>query len=128
SQGLTMRPRYFSVNLHTERLGDSFCAADVSDVDGIDCGRDTAGCGNPSDGGLWNHPRAPFGFPKGRAYQLLLQNVARGLAGDTEQPRAMRRHALNRITHRTERPQRSRIDTERHRLAAAQPAAECAQS
>jgi len=36
----------------------------------------------------------------------------------------MRRHALNRITHRPERPQRSRIDTERHRLAAAQPAAD----
>src|SRR5215813_12486166 len=36
----------------------------------------------------------------------------------------MRRHALNRITYRPERPQRSRIDTERHRLAAAQPAAD----
>src|SRR5262249_28704624 len=36
----------------------------------------------------------------------------------------MRRHALNRITHRPERPQRSRIDTERHLLAAAQPAAD----
>jgi len=36
----------------------------------------------------------------------------------------MRRDALNRITHRPERPQRSRIDTERHRLAAAQPTAD----
>src|SRR6516225_435612 len=45
---------------------------------------------NPSDGGLWNHPRAPFGFPKRRAYQLLLQNVARGLAGDTGSPRSHR--------------------------------------
>src|SRR5262249_6157165 len=40
------------------------------------------------------------------------------------QPRAMRRHAVKRITPRPERPQRSRIDTERHRLAAAQPAAD----
>src|SRR5262249_60345061 len=65
-------------------------AADVSDVDGIDCRRDTAGCGNPSDGGLWNHPRAPFGFPKGRAHQLLLQDVARRLCGDAGSPRSHR--------------------------------------
>src|SRR5262249_17312130 len=49
--------------------------------------------------------------------------IVRGVA-QSPQPRAMRRHALNRITHRPERPQRSRIDTERHRLAAAQPAAD----
>src|SRR5262245_55656056 len=36
----------------------------------------------------------------------------------------MRRHALDWITHRPQRPQRPRIDTERHRLAAAQPAAD----
>lgn len=36
----------------------------------------------------------------------------------------MRRHTLDWITHCPERPKRSRIDTERHRLAAAQPAAD----
>src|SRR5262245_18305963 len=65
-------------------------AADVSDVDGVDCGRDTAGCGNPSDGSLWNHPRAPFRFPKGRTDQLLLQNVARRSCGDASSLRSHR--------------------------------------
>ena len=48
---------------------------------------------------------------------------SRGFA-QTPQPRAMWRHALDRLTHRSERPQRPRINTERHRLAAAQPAAD----
>src|SRR6516162_9289288 len=81
---------FLSTTLVAFELKRREAAADVSDVDDIDCGRDTARCGNPSDGGLWNHPRAPFGFPKGRAYQLLLQNVARGLAGDTGSPRSHR--------------------------------------
>jgi hypothetical protein len=33
-----------------------------------------------------DHPGAPSGFPKGRAYQLLLQNVARGLRRDASSP------------------------------------------
>ena len=36
----------------------------------------------------------------------------------------MWRHALDLLAHCSERPQRPRIDTERHRLAAAQPAAD----
>jgi hypothetical protein len=62
----------------------------VSDVDGIDCGRDTARCSNAGDGSLGDHPRAPFGFPKGRTDQLLLQDVARRLCGDTSSPRSHR--------------------------------------
>src|SRR5262249_53354766 len=65
-------------------------AADVSDVDGINCGRDAARSGNPSDGSFGNHPRAPFGFPKGRTDQLLLQDVARRLCSDASNPRSHR--------------------------------------
>ena len=43
-----------------------------------------------SDGSLGDHPRAPFGFPKGRTDQLLLQNVARGLRSDASGPRSHR--------------------------------------
>ena len=65
-------------------------AADVSDVDGVDRGRDAARCSNASDGSLGDHPRAPFGVPKGRTDQLLLQNVARGLRSDASGPRSHR--------------------------------------
>src|SRR5262249_47326798 len=46
---------FLSTTLVAFELKRRETAADVSDVDGIDCGRDTAGCGNPSDG-------APFGI------------------------------------------------------------------
>src|SRR5215510_2060330 len=65
-------------------------------------------------GPQYQRPTAKRDSPPARRYVI----------AQVPQPRAMRRHALNRITHRPERPQRSRIDTERHRLGAAQPAAD----
>src|SRR5262245_60284764 len=65
-------------------------AADVSDVDGIDRGRDAARGGNARDGRLGNHPCAPFRFSKGRTDQLLLQDVACRLCGDAGGPRSHR--------------------------------------
>jgi hypothetical protein len=49
---------------------------------------------------------------------------ARRTVAQPPQPRTMRRHALDRFTHRPQRPQRPRIDTERHRLTATPPAAD----
>jgi len=72
-------------------------------------------------------PHAPT--PPGRGLRVYAQLLIFAMrlfrtVAQPPQPRTMRRHALDRFTHRPQRPQRPRIDTERHRLTATPPAAD----